>query len=180
MENKTMYKCLHCGAVFEEGQQAVWSENRGVFWGETCYEDVSGCPLCGQGYREATKCEICGEYFLADDSDRACNDCIEKYRYDIDMCFKVGSGDTENVKINWFLSCMFKPEEIEQILLQHLKSEEEENRTRYEQELRIYGKANLKKIDCKKFIDVDREWFAEGLVEEVKNNEKKENQSSND
>ena len=84
-----------------------------------------------------------------------CFECIEKYQYDIDMCFKIGANDTDEVKLNCFLSYMFKKDEIEKILFEKLKE-----RQKYEQ------------IDCEEFIDCDRSWFAEMLLEEIEKEKK--------
>ena len=57
-----MFKCIECGYVFEEGEQAVWYEDRGEFWGVPCSERMTGCPKCRGDYEEATECENCGEW----------------------------------------------------------------------------------------------------------------------
>ena len=57
-----MYRCNECGHLFEEGEQARWSESRGEFWGTPCSEEMSGCPLCKGDYEEIKPCKICGSY----------------------------------------------------------------------------------------------------------------------
>ncbi len=57
-----MYRCLECGNLFEEGEQATWTEDRGEFWGSPCSENMSGCPLCKGDYEEVKPCKICGSY----------------------------------------------------------------------------------------------------------------------
>lgn len=42
-----MYKCNDCGRVFDEPH--TWKESRGEFWGQPCYETLSGCPYCESG-----------------------------------------------------------------------------------------------------------------------------------
>lgn len=66
-----MYKCLECGHLFEEGEQARWEESRGEFWGSPCSESMSGCPICKGYYEEAVKCKICGRWV----EDEYCDDC---------------------------------------------------------------------------------------------------------
>jgi predicted nucleic acid-binding Zn-ribbon protein len=47
-----MYKCADCGHIFEEGEQAIWYEDRGEFWGVPCRERMTGCPVCHGAYEE--------------------------------------------------------------------------------------------------------------------------------
>lgn len=42
-----MYVCNDCGRTFEELK--TWEEDRGEFWGQPCYENMSGCPYCFSG-----------------------------------------------------------------------------------------------------------------------------------
>ena len=62
------------------------------------------------------------------------------------------------VELNCFLASMFDKQEIEEILFRELKNEE-----KYIKEL-----VNL---DCEKFVNSNRDWFAERLAEEVKKDE---------
>jgi hypothetical protein len=41
-----MLKCHDCGLIFYEDDLASWQENRGEFWGQPCYETLTGCPHC--------------------------------------------------------------------------------------------------------------------------------------
>ena len=147
-----MYKCYDCGEVFENPPSH--EESRGEFWGVSCSETVSGCPHCDGEYEEAFKCEKCGGYFFEDElHGNVCDSCIDNYKYDIDVCYEIGAEDTEEIKINCFLYAMFDTAEIEAILYHHLKSAD-------------------KDIDCSPFINNDRSWFAEKLLErEVLENE---------
>lgn len=148
------YKCRDCGNVFE--YPALWEESRGEYWGLPAYETVSGCPECRGDYEELKPCKICNSECFEDELEcDICYECIEKYQYDIDMCFKIGANDTDEVKLNCFLSYMFKKDEIEKILFEKLKE-----RQKYEQ------------IDCEEFIDFDRSWFAEMLLEEIEKEKK--------
>lgn len=148
------YKCYDCGKVFEYPD--VWEESRGEFWGFPAYESMSGCPYCQGDYKEAIPCKICNSECFEDELESdVCSECIEKYQYDIDMCFKIGANDTDKVELNCFLASMFEKEEIEEILFKKLKEEEK-----------------YKRVDCKKFIESDRSWFAERLLEELEKEEK--------
>mgnify|MGYP003293761269 CR=1 FL=1 len=54
-----MYKCESCGHLFEEGEQARWTEEHGEKW--------DGCPLCRGGYEEVHQCKECGEWHTEDE-----------------------------------------------------------------------------------------------------------------
>lgn len=40
-----MFKCMDCGAVFEEPRHV--RECVGEFWGAPAYDDFAYCPACG-------------------------------------------------------------------------------------------------------------------------------------
>ena len=150
------YKCVECGHIFEEGEQICWDEDRGEFWGSSCSETMSGCPCCGGSYEETKACEICGSEHLEEDLNGGlCDECIDKYKNDFDMCFKIGKNDYDKVELNCFLASVFEKDEIEEILFEELKK-----RNKYVT------------VDCEKFINSDRSWFAERLVEELEKEKK--------
>lgn len=152
------YKCLSCGYVFEDGEQSTWFEKHGV--DNPPYEKISGCPKCRGDYEETIPCSICGfEKFDDDLNGGVCDDCIEKYKHDSDMCFKIGENDTEDVELNCFLAYVFDKEDIESILFRELKERE-----KYMKELLNYN--------YEKFVESDRGWFAERLVEELEKENK--------
>jgi hypothetical protein len=154
------YICLDCGHIFEEGEQKTRTEERGEYWGTSCSVSIGGCPNCGGEYEEATSCSICGSKHLEEDLNGGlCDECIDKYKHNIDMCFKVGSGDTEAVKINCFLAAMFDEKEIEELLFDRLKK-----RNGYIKE--------YIELDCEKFVNSDRSWFGERLLEELEKEKK--------
>jgi hypothetical protein len=63
------------------------------------------------------------------------------------------SGETDSVSVDWFLSCMFTTEQINEILYRELAIA-----------------ASVKPVDCTPFIEDDRYWFNERIAEEVKKN----------
>lgn len=147
------YKCLDCGHIFECGEETYHTESRGEYWGSPCSVTISGCPFCGGDYQESIPCQICGKENLEDElHGGVCEECLEKYRYDVELCNNIGKKDDETIKLNCFLASMFDKEEIELILFEELKKVQK-----------------YTKVDCGKFIfDADTDWFAERLVEEVK------------
>ena len=150
-----MYKCLECGNLFEEGEQATWQESRGEFWGSTCNETLSGCPVCKGEYAKTVKCSICSSEHLEDELiSGVCNDCLEQYSENVDVVFKIAKDSEDTISINSFLASVYDNETIEKILLENLKQT-----AKYRQE------------KIKKFLDDDKTWFAERLTE-VLNDEK--------
>lgn len=150
------YICLDCGNIFEDGEQVTRTERIGEYWGTPCSQSVCGCPVCGGEYEESIPCKICGSQHLEEElNDGVCDECIENYKYDIDMCYKIGSNDTENVELNCFLSAMFDKSEIEELLFEELAKSNKHNA-----------------IDCNIFINSDRSWFAERLLEELEKENK--------
>lgn len=70
-----MYKCLECGHVFEEGEQAVWREAHG--FSDGLYEEFCGCPHCKGEYEEAATCKNCGEVHTSNELHEGwCVDCL--------------------------------------------------------------------------------------------------------
>ena len=144
------YKCLDCGHIFEDGEQAIWREYMGECHGSPAYEEFSGCPICKGSYEETKQCKICGGEFLEDELNGGCvcDECIEEYSKDFDTCYKISANEKEEIKINALLASLFDVDEIEAILYQQLESVKDN-------------------IDCSAFINEDKHWFAEKLAEEV-------------
>ena len=67
-----MYKWQECGHLFEEGEQAEWTEMHGFSYGNG--EEWQGCPICRGGYEEIKPCKICGSYDH-DYDEEYCNSC---------------------------------------------------------------------------------------------------------
>lgn len=74
------FKCTDCGHIFEEGEEARWTEDLGECFGSPARQEMSGCPNCHGNYEEIHRCKICGmnwanpeEYYGED----VCDDCIE-------------------------------------------------------------------------------------------------------
>ena len=148
------YICLDCGHIFEEGEQAQWTESGGEFWGMPCSEVMSGCPKCHGEYVETAKCEICGAEIHPDEV--VCEMCIDERKHDFDMCYRVCGDEKDEIKLNALLVSLFDVADIETILYQYVKN-------------------NCPDIDCTPFIENDESWFADRLIEEVKKDENKKN-----
>lgn len=147
-----MLKCTECGHIFEEGEQDVWKEHRGVFQEQAAYEEMSGCPLCRGAYEEALRCETCGKTFLKEEMTGViCNGCFDEYKNNIAMCYAVGRKSKEKIELNLFLHDTFSIEEIESILF-----------------IAAVERQQKGESICNRFVEQDEEWFAE-KVAEVKN-----------
>lgn len=142
------FKCLECGNIFEDGEQAIWYEHHPYGMG-TASEEFSGCPLCKGDYEETKQCKICGGEFLEDELSGVgvCEECIEEHSKDFDTCYNICADEKEEVKLNALLVSLFETAEIETILYHYLKT--------------------LKDINCSKFANQNKDWFADKLAEEV-------------
>jgi hypothetical protein len=67
-----------------------------------------------------------------------------KHKNNIDLCQGFSADEKEKVELSAFLVSMFTEQEITDILLDKLKSEN---------------------ADCSNFITADKDWFAEKLIE---------------
>lgn len=141
-----MYICRDCGRLFDRTHFATSTDyTTGIPF------DVREefCPFCySEDYGEAVTCEVCGEYHEEEELiNGVCEDCIDKCRHDVDMCFEIGMDNRSEVKLNSFLLSMYDERDIEAILIKYLK-------------------ATNPNIDCSEFIDNDISWFAKQLVKQ--------------
>lgn len=75
-----MFICLNCKHVFDDEEVSVWQEDRGEYWGTSCYEMVSGCPHCNGDYANTYRCSCCdewidGKYIKLESGERICENC---------------------------------------------------------------------------------------------------------
>ena len=140
------FKCLECGHIFDECEVYWWEETHGL--DTPPYEKFSGCPICKSVYEETTPCKICGSEHLENELyGCVCAECVEPYRKNWKACFKIGEKEKTSIDINSFLADMFSENEIEAILYEFLEK--------------------TKEVDCSPFVDNNKEWFGERLLEEV-------------
>ena len=116
------YICERCGHVLEGNETQL------------SYDDTLVCRLCGGNAVNAYHCEICEELVPEDEIDgyehKVCLRCIEKKRYDLDFCKKVGESDqvaigtgigNDNRGLNGYLMSFFTIDEIEDLMLSAMK-----------------------------------------------------------
>mgnify|MGYP002519191732 CR=1 FL=1 len=141
------YKCLSCGHIFDECEIFEWEETHG--FKNPPYERFEGCPICKNAFRPTVKCKICMGEFLKEElnGECVCDGCIENYKWNFEMCYKVADSEKNEVKINSLLCHLLDETDIETILYNHIK--------------------NKGDVNCLSFIESDKDWFAERLVEEV-------------
>lgn len=115
-----MLKCSDCGKVFENDEAVEITETHGM---ETPpYEKFYVCPNCRGNVEKAKKCRICGEYDYEEDMlDDVCTACIDKYAKDVDVCYKLGEKCRTPLYINGLTATVYSRDEIDKILLEHLK-----------------------------------------------------------
>ncbi|MBO7230076.1 MAG: hypothetical protein J6V20_01515 [Bacteroidaceae bacterium] len=116
-----MLICTSCGKIFEQYSTKTWEEDRGEFWGEPCYEQMSVCPFCGDNYTNAKQCVICGSWIKEEDWN-ICEDCLNE-EFTIDNCLEIGEENPAEIEINGFLASCFTAEEIDKILLEALMND---------------------------------------------------------
>lgn len=145
-----MLICDDCKRVFERPNGV--REKVGEYWGQPAYQTVDVCPFChSDSISEAVKCEICGEYYTRDEMDGdVCDGCLYTYRFDLDTCEKFCESDncSSSVKISDLVVSLLSEAEINEILITHLKEADK-----------------ISRVDCKSFIDEDKEWFGEKVKE---------------
>ena len=94
------YICERCGHVLEPNET------------ELSYDDALTCKLCGsEDVSAAYRCEICEEMTSENEIEgcdhKVCRGCIEKKRYDLDFCAKVGESEGSECCLNSFLADFF-------------------------------------------------------------------------
>ena len=107
------YICERCGHVLE-GRETQLS-----------YDDTLVCRLCGGNAVNAYRCEVCEELVPEDDVEgcehKVCRSCIEKKRYDLGFCTKVGETEGSECCLNSFLASFFTESEINDLMMEALK-----------------------------------------------------------
>lgn len=145
------YICLECARTFDDPEICV--ERHGFTDG--LYEKYSVCPYCGGGYTEVATCAFCGKETFEDELlDGICDDCIDEYKYDVDMCTRIGGLEKVSVEINLLYASLYSAQDIEELIRRDIEDT-----------------LKIKKVDCSAFIEKDKLWFAERLNEEVNKNE---------
>ena len=115
-----MYICLHCGHHFEN--PVKYQYNKSV----RMYDEDAACPNCGsEDFEQAGHCLKCGEDFSLDEMvGSVCKECVEKAQT-FDNALKYGEVRKAAVELNGFIAYAFSASEINEILANILKLENE-------------------------------------------------------
>lgn len=121
-----MLVCPICGTVFTK----LEAERRTHISGER-YDDIEYlCPICdNENLEEATKCEICGEYFYDEDNTGVCDECFEANE-DVGTALEYGSYNTELLEINGLISKLLGKKLINEILTKYVEEHYTDNSKR--------------------------------------------------
>jgi hypothetical protein len=148
--------CTSCGIAEIYESSHPYKNDMDETW--TIYRE--GAKSISITFSEDTKtesgCDYIYIYSASELTEGVCDSCIDEYKHDREMCFKVGERGKDAVLLNSFIATMFDADVIADVMFKHLK------------ETRLG-----RKIDCSKFILTDKSFFSENLVEEVKINEAK-------
>ena len=113
-----MYKCRHCGHIFNDGEQKTRYEKHNDYYTEI----INACPICNSSdYEETVYCCYCHGI---------CRECIESFiadnAKDEKVCFDVGEYDKIQTSINSFIFDYFGSiDNIEHHLLEYISSVQE-------------------------------------------------------
>lgn len=138
-----MLVCTHCGALKEEEALRYVTESHGE-------RHLDYTCSCGGTFVEATKCEVCGEWFDNRELDGVCEVCLEEHETTGDA-LAIGAENTTSVEINGFIAYALDPVVINEILTKWV----EENITDHSRVV----------VD---YCEDDKPWFADYVKEKVK------------
>ena len=124
-----MYKCRHCGHIFDDGEQKTRYEKHNDYYTEI----INACPICNSSdYEETVYCCYCHSEKFRDElnSDGICRECIESFiadnANDEKVCFGVGTYDKIQTAINSFIFDYFGSiDNIERHLLEYISGVQE-------------------------------------------------------
>lgn len=134
-----IYRCRDCGATFEEVRVIKHRHNEiDGAW----YEKVEVCPCCGiDDIEEVNTCLECGKVI---ENSTLCAECSASMMNE-DTVLQFGAECKEEVPINSLYTYVYDQDEIEIILLDHLR-----NDPQYQQKLEGFALDN--NYDWEEFI----------------------------
>ena len=103
-----MYKCLECGHIFDQGEEAHWIEKHGFTDGP--FEHFTGCPVCKSAYEETTRCRGCGSEYLEDElfDGGLCRECLmKKVTVENTQAYLLHAGIEKEFYLEVFLDSVF-------------------------------------------------------------------------
>lgn len=117
-----MKVCNRCGTVVEDCEVGTYSQCHGyTSLGDGLCETVVERCRCGGDYVEATKCELCGEWFDDTDLNGVCECCLDEHET-VDNAIDYGAEHTATIDgINGAVTYLLTTEEINEILIRWIK-----------------------------------------------------------
>ncbi len=113
-----MFICQKCGRMLEDYEIGTEHQRHGyTSLGAPIDEPMTSNCSCGGEYVKATKCLVCGEWFLPDtfSTQKVCDDCLENEKT-VNNALEIGHENQEEVHINGFVKSVLTPEKINEIL----------------------------------------------------------------
>lgn len=141
-----MLKCCKCDEILSEDELDTVKSYLCHYGTTPVCEDKAVCPCCGgDEFVEVYECEACGEY-AEELTDGVCAECL--YDTSAEDCYKIAEAQdsARQIELNAFLAEVFKPKDIECILMSLISTVPDAVRS---------------------YVDRDREWFAEAYCKEV-------------
>jgi hypothetical protein len=112
-----MLVCKICGEVCTESEANVRVWNNEFNY----YEKREICPTCHhEDLTEATKCKVCGEWFLDDEGTEVCGWCIDD-ETSVGTALKFGDDRREDVAINGAIFYLLSEDKINDILTKYVE-----------------------------------------------------------
>lgn len=120
-----MYICKDCWKIYDDEEVETCyeceSSRKNVFVVGSCVK-VDDC-ICGGELVKAVHCERCGSWVEVGNS--LCEDCLEEYKT-LETALDIGEEWDGCISLNGFLLSFYSREDIEQILLDCIRNEDEE------------------------------------------------------
>ena len=113
-----MLVCDRCGMLMQEELLKSHREIHGhTMLGQALAEEIVDLECrCGGTFKEATKCEVCGEWFDNEGFHGVCEECFDEYET-VGVALEIGAENTVSVEdINGFIAECLSSEMINKIL----------------------------------------------------------------
>lgn len=117
-----MMVCNRCGHIVEDYEVGTYSQCHGhTSLGDGLCETVQKRCRCGGDYVEATRCELCGEWFDDTELNGVCECCLDEHET-VNNAIEYGEEHTTNIEgINGAVAYLLTTEEINEILVRWVK-----------------------------------------------------------
>ena len=138
-----MFVCNKCGRTIDDEELSFHLESHGEMRVDDC--------ICGGEFVEAKECLVCGKSIEKNGYFDVCEDCLDEHKT-FENAVKIGKENAEQTYINGFFFEMLTSEEIETALTEFARK-----------------KFDGDKASVKKYIDADRWYYEDWLINELRN-----------